>query len=177
MASLKCGKCKEGIHYHGEPNGIELHVFSSDVWKEVIESKYNPEAPKMHTEYLTPSPYFYTSETILHDFKGMYCDIWRCPNCGTLHVFDAADGNRVASTYVPAETPFEVDTNQSFTHVIYDDFAWFEFYETPTPNTELEQNIPPTYYAVVSGNRLALFKDKKLSQFAGCYQALDESIE
>ena len=90
MASLKCGNCKEGIHYHGEPNGIELRVFSSDVWKKVIESKYNPKAPKMHTEYLTPSPYFYTSETILHDFKGMYCDIWRCPNCGTLPVFDAA---------------------------------------------------------------------------------------
>ncbi len=173
MASLKCGNCKEGIHYHGEPNGIELHVFSSDVWKEVIESKYNPEAPKMHTEYLTPSPYFYTSETILHDFKGMYCDIWRCPNCGTLHVFDADHNVYVVKIWVPTKKPIEVDFSHGHTHVIYDDFTWSDVTELSLPNTEIESRFPPNYYAVVQEDCLMLFKDGRLTQSAGSFKAIE----
>ena len=31
MAGIKCGRCGEEINHHGEPNGIELILFSAEL--------------------------------------------------------------------------------------------------------------------------------------------------
>ena len=173
MAGIKCGRCGEEINHHGEPNGIELILFSAEIWKTVTESKYDPDNVKMHTEYRVPEPYWFKSDKIYDDFRGKFRYIWRCPKCGTLHVFDADHNVYVVKIWVPTKKPIEVDFSLGHTHVIYDDFTWSDVTELSLPNTEIESRFPPNYYAVVQEDRLMLFKDGRLTQIAGCFKEIE----
>ncbi len=175
MAGLQCGGCGKGIRYHDEPNGIELILFPIETWKNITESKYDPNNEKMRSEYLVPSPYLYQSDSVYEDFMGLFNYMWRRPQCGTLHVFDRERNINVIKTYIPTKRQVNVDLSCGYSSVIYDDLTWFEVAEHPVPNTEIERLYPPTYYAVAQGEYLALFTDKILSRRAGSFEAKDVS--
>lgn len=169
MAGLKCEHCGHGIRYHGEPNGIELIMFSEAAWKSVVESTYDPLHEKIHDEYPVPCPYLYTTDTIYDDFRGFYCKIWKCPQCGTLHVFDNNDITRVIKVFIPCVDEVKDDRNAGDRFVIYDDMTWEQITELSIPNTEIERYYPPTFYALVAGNGLSLYADKNLTDCVAHY--------
>ena len=42
MATLKCKICEYGIHYNSEPSGIEYIFIKNEDWKEICDSKFDP---------------------------------------------------------------------------------------------------------------------------------------
>ena len=170
MAGLKCEHCGHSIRYHGESNGIELIMFCESAWQNIIESVFDPNDVKMHTEYPVPIPYQYTADTIYDDFNGTYSKIWRCPNCGALHIFDMKDITRVTAVFVPCEDHTESLKGTKSLFILYDDIAWDKLTELSIPTAEIEQYYPPTYYALLDERSLALYEDKGLSKLIGWYK-------
>ena len=70
MASLKCSHCGFGIHYHDEPNGVEYTALSQDLWNSFSKTD------KPIVRYVL-------------DGNDDFLCIWRCPECGCIHTFEA----------------------------------------------------------------------------------------
>ena len=81
MASLKCSKCGEGIHYHSLPQNIEYIYFSKMVWKKVCNTRFDKNTKDMDESGKYPK--LYRSSTIENDYSGEFLKIWKCPVCGT----------------------------------------------------------------------------------------------
>lgn len=159
MAGLKCNHCGNAIRYHGEPNGTELIMFTSKTWKAITDSVYDPTNEVFHTEYVIPSPYLYQADTICSDFKGQFCKIWKCPHCGTLHIFDMINTCEVVAVYIKCEYSENSIENVSQEYVIFDDIIWDKITELSIPNMELPNLFKPSFYASVNKEYLLLYVD------------------
>lgn len=66
MASIQCTNCKLGIHYHGEPEGIEFILIERKDWDKIISSNFDPKNKKINAQ--TGYPNLYRTDTIEEDF-------------------------------------------------------------------------------------------------------------
>lgn len=41
MSSVQCSKCKQGVYYYAEPNGIEFRYINLDDWAKICNSKFD----------------------------------------------------------------------------------------------------------------------------------------
>ncbi len=138
MASLQCSGCGEGIHYHGEPEGIEYVAFELDSWNSLIDTDLTIISYDEHTD--------------------RYLTMWRCPECGTMHVFKP-NSNWVWKVFKPCnETTLSVAGGTEY--IIFDDHNYFDITETDITGKEYMNTYPEKsrMYGVILGNKMVFFK-------------------
>lgn len=155
MAGLKCSHCGGSIRYHDMPNGIQHTVFSSKSWEMITQTVYDPQNEHMHNEWKNPEPYRYLSCTIWEDFPEEYREVWVCPHCGTVAVFDNS-GVRVKAVYAPTTDKVPVDRHAE-KYVVFSDYVWEEIAELSIPVSEIPAKFNATYYVIANSDYIWLF--------------------
>ncbi len=153
MASVKCSKCGYGIHYHGEPNGIEYIFILNADWKAITSSCLTPKNKGLDTnkEY----PKLFQSDTIEEDFPGAVHKYWKCPKCGSLFFFD--DEGNVTKMFAPTEQDNSGPMSDDFeTGVIYDDYSWDALTEASVKDNAIPEKYPPSASMQLSDNLCAI---------------------
>lgn len=141
MASVLCNKCKMGIHYHSEPQGIEYVYIDQNDWEDICNSAFDTKSKIMDDNGY---PKLYKTDTLEDDFKDRIVKVWRCPNCGSIIKFDR-EGN-VMETY---EVSSENDLGNYLSEgLCFDDYLWDEITEEACPNRELSSKKPSLYVKV-----------------------------
>ncbi|MEE3451332.1 MAG: hypothetical protein VZR27_11680 [Acutalibacteraceae bacterium] len=170
MAGLKCSYCGGSIRYHDMPNGIEHTVFSMKNWEKLVSTVYDPNNERMHEEWNTPGPYLYRSDTIWEDFEDDYFEVWVCPHCGTIAVFD----NRrlyVRAVYTPINDDVEVDWNAD-KYVVFSDYVWEEIAESSIPVSEIPNKFKASYYVIANSDYVWLFNSNFESDCTKAYKRI-----
>lgn len=139
MSSLKCGICGEGLHHHGEPNGIEYIFFPAESWQQLLAE--NP-----------------VSDLVELDFPGTFRKLWRCPDCQSLMVF-GADEATVVSTYKLTAEPID-DDGDARLFFAYSDITWDELTERGLDMQTISTLIQPLRVAV-TGDYLSIYKNSE----------------
>ncbi len=116
MASIQCSQCKTGIHYHGEPSGIEYTFIKEDDWGKIIISRFDPQNKRFAEG--SSVPMLFQTDSIESDFESAIWKAWRCPECGTIMFFDK--NGRVIREY--KENDFEKYENPDCIHnyIVFD---------------------------------------------------------
>ena len=143
MASIQCSKCKAGIHYHGEPEGIEYVIITYHDWETIITSRFN-RANKQYDEinnYLK----LFRADTIESDFPGTVHKAWKCPVCGTVMVFD--EHGRVIKVFEEWCVKEENSEKEVLEYVIFDDYTWDRLTDSTIPDWQIPDQFEPTAYA------------------------------
>ena len=139
MASILCSKCNTGIHYHSEPQGIEYYFIKQDDWKEICQSKFNPDKKEMnHTRY----PRLYRTDTLEDDFAKSIVKMWKCPNCGTFMLFD--NRGNVTKTYEESNVSFVGES--IFEGIYFDDYLWDQITNASKPDISLHGQKPSGFF-------------------------------
>lgn len=142
MASVQCVKCKEGIHYHGEPEGIEYIFIKEKDWDKITSSCFDP----LNKQYVDKSsaPILFQTDTIESDFAELIIKVWKCPECGSIMFFDRF--GKVIETYEKdGEDGEELESDNNY--VVFDDYAWEILTECAIPNRKITKQFHPTIYA------------------------------
>ncbi|MCF0229573.1 MAG: hypothetical protein HUJ76_07790 [Parasporobacterium sp.] len=139
MASLKCSKCGEGIHFHSIPQDIEYTYIPKSTWIDICNSRFNKSAIVMDSSGMHPK--LFRSDTIENDFEGNIYKMWKCPNCGTMHLFDK--NGHVNEVFEEAST---TEKNALLDEgLVFSDYYWDNLTEKAVPD-ELLKSERPTYY-------------------------------
>ena len=139
MASLQCSKCGDGIHYHSLPQDIEYIFFSKGVWNLICSTQFDKKNKVMDESGIYPK--LFRSSTIESDYAGKYVKIWKCPTCGTLHVF--SDDGSVKKVFVRDDAMPIADYSEE--GILFSDFLWEDLTENDMPN-KLLKTAKPSFY-------------------------------
>ena len=144
MASLKCGFCGYGIHYHGEPEGTEPieHIFCTmENWR-ILEQENLP-ADSLEIE---------------HDDIFFYA--WRCARCNTFTFFN--DRWKYLGTYIPKEEFSSEPMQEPFEFgPFWNDFQWFEITESDDNLTsEVLAKFPSNLWLRKNDDELRFYTDQ-----------------
>ena len=171
MASMQCVKCKEGIHYHGEPAGIEYIFIKGEDWDRITNIRFDSK----NKQYVNGSsfPLLYRADTIETDFKDLIMKAWKCPVCGTF-MFYNEKGN-VVRAYEEDDSKECGKEKNGFNHVVFDDYSWDEVTESAVANCKIPTLFNPSIHARLSDFELALVRseDKVIKH----YKRIPISIE
>ena len=170
MAGLKCSHCGEGIRYHGMPNGIEHTVFTLKNWEKIVSTVYDPNNERIHEEWNTPVPYLYRSDTIWEDFEDDYFEVWVCPYCGTIAVFDNSRLH-VKAVYTPINENIAVD-KRAEKFVVFSDYDWEKIEDSLIPVSEIPNKFKASYYAMANSNYVWLFGSQSESDCSKVYKRI-----
>lgn len=154
MAGLKCSHCGGSIRYHGIPSGTEHTVFPNNNWEKIISTVYDPNNERMHDEWNVPGPYLYRADTIWEDFENDYFEVWVCPHCGTLAVFDNS-GIHVKAVYTPIEEKVDVDRHAE-KYVVFSDHVWEEISDSTLPVSEIPNKFNISYHVFANDDYIWL---------------------
>lgn len=152
MASLLCSKCKTGIRYHGEPEGIEYVVITMRDWDNITSSRFDAK----EKQFLEGSkiPKLFRTDTIETDFADSIQKVWRCPECGALMLFD--NGGKVVEVFEEDdECEYSVDEVIS-TFVVFDDYTWTSLCDSMVPDREVADKYQPSFYAAKENERITV---------------------
>ncbi len=138
MASIQCSKCGEGIHYHSIPEDIEYTYISKSTWKEICSCKFNKDN-KIYGK--DGYPKLFRSDTLEFDFESRILAMWKCPACGTYHLFD--ENGHVKRIF--AHTADKTLDGKVEEGLLFNDYRWDELTEKAVPNTELKNERPTLY--------------------------------
>ena len=161
MASIQCGKCKNGIHYHGEAKGIVYYIISKHDWDIITSSKFDPS----NKEFLegTNIPKLFLAETIESDFPNSIKKIWRCPECGSLLIFDV-DGNLI-EMFEESTGISPVNKDMKFGYLVFDDYTWESLTDSKLACFQLLDKVKPNCFGgkedsiiIVSNNERNILK-------------------
>ena len=151
MASLRCSNCGEGIHYHSLPQDIEYIYFSNNMWKEICKTKFDKNNKVMDESGAYPK--LYRTSTIENDYAHQFSKIWKCPICGTMHVF--SDEVSVDKVFVKDDV---VDVGAFIEEgVMFGDYLWSEVIDQDISNDQLSL-IEPTFYVRWSSENMIISK-------------------
>ncbi|MCR5609541.1 MAG: hypothetical protein K6G26_10805 [Lachnospiraceae bacterium] len=175
MAGLKCSNCGGSIRYHDTPSGIQYTVFTAKSWENITQAIYDPKNERMHNEWKIPEPYRYLSCTIWEDFPKEFREVWVCPHCGTIAVFDNS-GVRVKAVYAPTTDIFSVDRHAE-KYVVFSDYVWEEIAELSIPVSEISNKFNVTYYAIANEDYIWLFKLGYESDYDKVYKRISVAKE
>ncbi|SEQ21927.1 hypothetical protein SAMN02910289_01535 [Lachnospiraceae bacterium RM5] len=162
MASLKCSKCGEGIHYHSLPQNIEYIYFSKMAWKKVCNTRFDKNNKDMDESGKYPK--LYRSSTIENDYSGEFLKIWKCPVCGTLHFFD----NKINVKKVFVKNDNVDIVGYTEIGVMFADYLWDDITEQDISNDMLS-SIEPSFYVGSFLNYLVISKTEDFSDIE-CYK-------
>lgn len=151
MASLQCGNCKYGIHYHDEPSGIEYVMIAFSDWAEITAAKFDPEKKILDK---TGYPKLYRTDTIEEDFPGAVKKFWKCPKCGTLFFFD--ENGKVITSYIPDTDSMPDIVERDWMGICFDDYQWGKLTEAALYDEQLPEKVKNFYKIYISEDELAL---------------------
>ena len=107
MASLGCSKCDGAIHYHDEPNGTQLVIFEKNEWNRLTKSDV------LLVLYRNDDG---TEDNYI---------IWKCFECGTLHLFRRNSVVRIYGAYEPiSNIPNNINISEAVEGILFDDITW-----------------------------------------------------
>ena len=175
MAGLKCSNCGGSIRYHGIPNGIEYTVFPIENWNKIISCIYNPDDERIHEEWPVPGPYLYRTDTIWEDFKDDYFEVWVCPHCGTLEVFDNS-GVHVKAVYRINDDKIKIDNNAK-KYIAFSDYVWEKVTESSIPVSEIPDKYESSYYIIANSDYVWLFESNFESNYSKVYKRIPIATE
>lgn len=157
MASLKCAKCGYGIHYHDEPDGTEWIAFDMGTWKRLLSSDLEISAYEIETK------------------TGWY-SIWKCKECGTLHIFRAMD-TELYKAFEPVDfTDTESYSNNKLECIAFEDVVWDQITESVGTGYDFEDRFGSVSrkYARIFNNSILVYGDSSLSFVIKKYKELSE---
>jgi hypothetical protein len=157
MASVKCGICGEGIHYHSMPNGIEYTFINNVTWDKICSSKFNSDQKEYGLNQVYPK--LYRSDTIEDDFENEIIKAWKCPNCKSILIFDKLCN--VTNTYYVCDDIDEGNIIQE--GVVFEDYLWDKLTERAVSDEKLV-NQKPTVYIRVFGNSFVVSRKSDFSE-------------
>ena len=162
MASLQCSKCGQGIHYHSLPQDIEYIYFSKMVWESICSTRFDKNNKEMDESGIYPK--LYRSSTIENDYLGKYIKIWKCPTCGTLHVF-SSEGS-VKNVFIKDNGAITYDCIEE--GVMFGDYLWNDITDQDISNDKL-LSIEPSFYVKRSPDYLVISSTVDFSK-PECYK-------
>lgn len=162
MASLQCSKCGEGIHYHSLPQDIEYIYFSKMVWESICSTRFDKNNKVMDESGVYPK--LYRSSTIENDYPEQFVKIWKCPTCGTLHVF-SAEGS-VKNVFIKDNSTNTYDYIEE--GVMFGDYLWSDITDQDISNDRL-LSIKPSFYVRMSSDYLVISETLDFSK-PECYR-------
>ena len=121
MASLECGICGNGIHYHDEADGTQILFIKLAEWNRLIKTD------------------MFISRYLL-DGTEDYCFAWKCKACGSLIMLDPVTW-QVTNKYKPSETAMK-DSTDSEQYIVFDDTTWDKITEERIRGEELFIKYP-----------------------------------
>lgn len=156
MASIRCSCCENGIHYHDEANGTQFLAFRKKTWEKLAASD------------------LWISRYILDGTEEYYV-IWKCENCGAIHIFEADSPDLKAVYKKVGEVNDTDDLETAF--VAYSDYEWEKITESRITGAVLPTQFPDLeiIHASCNGDTL-LIKSSKDSETRK-YEKLDSIPE
>ena len=155
MASLKCSNCGFGIHYHDEPNGIEYTAFSTELWNSFAK---------------TDKPII---RYVLDGDDDFLC-VWRCPECGCIHTFQAYQST-LKQAYVPCSE--NVIPNGARKYLVFIDYLFDDVSEKGLTAEEfINSGEYPTdsfFYAMVADNSVIVYEDEACTKPVKYFTAIE----
>ena len=118
MASIQCTKCKTGIHYHGQPKGIEYIFIKECDWDKITSSSFDPKNKQYKSESFPPM--LFQADTIEADFEELIEKAWKCPECGCIMIFDVHE--RVVAAYQEDGCEERENCDISYNYIVFDDY-------------------------------------------------------
>ena len=138
MASLKCGFCGYGIHYHGEPEiaaDVEHYFCQLSRWREFENKNYN-----------------------LSEHWKEFIESWRCERCGSFSFF--ADDS-VSGIYLPKENSSKENMKEPFEFgPFWGDHLWFDITEADTPASEVLKKFPNNMWLAKNNEEMRIYEDE-----------------
>ncbi len=151
MASLQCIKCRAGIHYHGEPKGIEYRFIKLEDWDSIITSHFDYKNKQYVKDGL--SPMLYQTDTIEIDFDDLIVKAWKCPECGAFLFYD--ENGKVIRVYEEDVSEEKEKGEVSCNYVVFDDYYWDTLTESAVPNCKIPEHFTSLRYAKLNDFKLA----------------------
>ena len=157
MASLKCSNCGHGIHYHDEANGIELHLFDIDEFHNMTKS--NIGIAKFRCDEIKKHRY-----------------IWRCDECGAIHLF-AADDVHVQYVYKAIKIDDykkEISVSDKCDWVLFSDLTWDNISEAGLNWQDTIKMFPNAEYLFVKFNEeyFLVYSDEKTTDLVSVFKLI-----
>ena len=160
MASLKCSKCGYGIHYHDEPNGVEWVAFELGTWNNLCASSKSISSYEIDTK------------------SGWYT-VWKCEECGTLHVFKAMDINMDRSYELQDNAATKAQEENVIECIAFEDIIWDEITETESNGNDFDNRFKdyPRKYIRICEETLSVYTDEEYNLLENTYSLLDATEE
>ena len=175
MAGLKCSYCGGSIRYHDMPNGIEHTVFSMKNWEKLVSTVYDANNERMHEEWNVPGPYLYRADTIWEDFEDDYFEVWICPHCGTVAVFDNS-GIHVRAVYTPIKDVVEIN-RYAEKYVVFSDYEWEKIADSSIPVSEIPTKFKISYHIIANDDYIWLLSSDFESDCCKVYKRIAIAAE
>ena len=155
MASLKCSYCGFGIHYHDEPNGVEYTALSTELWNLFSE---------------TDKP------LVLYVLDGNddFLCIWRCPECGCIHTFEAYRPI-FKQAYIPCnDVSIPTDARK---YLVFIDFLFEDISEKGLTAKEFanegEYSSDSFFYTMINSESVIVYSDETCTKEIRKYKAIE----
>ncbi len=154
MASLKCSKCGRGIHYHDEPNGTEWIVFELKTWEKLLSSQKELSSYKSDTN------------------SGWY-SIWKCSECGTLHVFKTNEIHLYKAFEYTDNIFCEKDKGEKC--IAFEDLVWDQITETEETGNVFDGPFKevPRAYIIIYDKSIVVFSNEEYERPEKQYKLID----
>lgn len=152
MASLKCNNCGTGIHYHNTPCGIEYTLIPVEIWNCYLNKDM-------------------TICKITLDVPNSYLTVWRCPECGCLHIFEGAS-TKLQSVYIPSKNESSDISGKKY--CVFDDYTFETIAENDiTPNAyENSDEYPSHCYAIIDDDYIYLSDNKDFINITDIFKSI-----
>ena len=157
MASLKCGFCGYGIHYHGEPEGTEPieHIFCSiEHWRTLEQENLPADSLEIENDDI----FFYA---------------WRCVRCNTFTFFN--DRWKYVGTYTPREEFYSELMQEPFEFgPFWNDFQWFEITESDNNlASEVLTKFPSNRWFAKNDSEFRVYEDEALTKCVAQFKRIE----
>lgn len=158
MASLKCSHCGFGIHYHDEPNGVEYTALSQELWNSFSKTD------KPIVRYVL-------------DGNDDFLCIWRCPECGCIHTFEAYRPI-FKHAYIPCDDV--AIYTESKKYLVFIDFLFEDISERGLSAKEFanggKYSSDSFFYAMINNECVIVYSDETCTKEIRKYKSIETKI-
>ena len=158
MASLKCSHCGFGIHYHDEPNGVEYTALSQELWNSFSKTD------KPIVRYVL-------------DGNDDFLCIWRCPECGCIHTFEAYRPI-FKQAYIPCDDV--AIYTESKKYLVFIDFLFEDISERGLSAKEFanggKYSSDSFFYAMINNECVIVYSDETCTKEIRKYKSIETKI-
>ena len=155
MASLKYSHCGFGIHYHDEPNGVEYTAISQELWNSFAETD------KPIVRYVL-------------DGNDDFLCIWRCPECGCIHIFEAYRPV-FKQAYIPCDNG--AISTEARKYLVFIDLLFEDISERGLTAKEFsnvgEYPADSFFYTMIDNENVIVYSDEACTKEIRKYEAIE----